>query len=258
MAQQAINFTTPVGADWAADPIFRQEWTAGINADNKAAGHVARAVARLNEMLVPFTALASADWKAGPFESIGDDDAFTAALLISLEGEMMKVGRKADTAPVSKADGETLRHVIEECGRKPEPEDKEIWQAHSAALYSRVAWLRNTLWSVQDPVTWALFAKGTGACTSQKRRAAILGAPENAERVAKYAKVDGAKGGPGSKGGKVNGKRAVTKTAVTKDSDPLEVLQLLMQFHGGSDPAVFGEDGPIAEAVMAIKAKRAK
>jgi len=258
MAMRVLNYTKPVGADWAADPIFRQEFTSAIQADNKAAGHVANAVARLDALDVPFTALASDDWKGGPIESAKDEAAFTAALLIAVDGEAMKTGRKADTAPVSKADAETLRYVIEECGRKPEAEDKEIWQAHSAALYSRVAWLRNKLWSIQDPVTWVLFAKGTGACTSQKRRAAILGAPENAERVAKFAKADGAQGGPGSQGGVVNNKRTVTKTTITKDSDPLEVLQLLMQFHGDTNATVFGDDGPIAEAVMTIKAQRAK
>ena len=257
MAMRTLDYTAPVGAAWAADPIFRSEWTLGIQADNKAKGHTARAVARLNELDVPFTALASDGWKAGPIESAKDDDAFTAALLIALEGEMMKTGRTAASAPVSKPDGETLRHVIEN-GRRPEPEDKEVWQEHCSDLYSRVAWLRNALWSIQDPVTWVLFAKGTGACTSKKRRAAILGAPENAERVAKFAETDGAKGGPGSQGGLVNNKRTVTKTAVTKDSDELEILQLLMQFHGDTNATVFGDDGPIAEAVMTLKAQRAK
>ena len=258
MAMRVLDYTAPVGAAWAADPVFRQEWTSAIQADNKASGHVANAVARLDALDVPFTALASADWKAGPFESIGDEDAFTAALLISLEGEMMKVGRKADTAPVSKADGETIRYVIEECGRKPEPEDREVWQAHSAALYSRVAWLRNTLWAIQDPVTWVLFSKGTGSCTSQKRRAAILGAPENAERVAKFAKADGAKGGPGSKGGKVAGKRAVTKTAVTKDSNVVEILKLLQQFHGDACPESFGPNGIADDLIEKYRAESAK
>lgn len=243
MAMRTLDYTAPVGAAWAADPIFRSEFTSAIQADNKAAGHVANAVARLDALDVPFTALASDDWTGGPIESAKDDAAFTAALLIAVDGEAMKTGRKADTAPVSKADAETLRYVIEECSRKPEPEDKEVWQQHSAALYSRVAWLRNKLWSIQDPVTWALFSKGTGACTSKKRRAEILNAPENSERVAKFAKAEGAQGGPGSKGGVVNNKRTVTKTAITKDSDVIEILKLFQQFHGDKCPESFGPNG---------------
>lgn len=135
--------------------------------------------------------------------------------------------------PVTKADVEGALRAFNGEGNDDDAAALKYVRAKGADRYMEL--MRDAVWSAQDPDTFA--HKG--------RRPDQTGGTTPAT-------------GKGSKGGKgANGKRAVAVTTVTKESDRLEILQLLMQFHGDEDPAVFGDDGPIAEAVMLLKARKA-
>jgi hypothetical protein len=45
---------------------------------------------------------------------------------------------------------------------------------------------------------------------------------------------------------------------LNKTADPVDVLKACQQMWGGDFPSIFGEDGPIAEAIIAIAAAKAK
>jgi hypothetical protein len=105
----------------------------------------------------------------GSIESLDDDAAYTAGLLLVLDGLAQKLSRTKDTAMIPADEVKTLRFIVEECDRSPEDEDRPVWVQHKSTLYSHLAWLRNTLWSIQDPATFVLFSAGTGAATKAQR-----------------------------------------------------------------------------------------
>lgn len=273
------------------NPALRAEGVAQGVAETQAAfamRRIARTVRETGEM--SFRAAISPGGKIGKaphqIESTGDDEDWCAigtfvvrdvlmsdariALLAEKEaneaGEDAFPGRTAKKREEARAEWiaervaeleaerEIVLNVIEN-DREVPAEDKPFWQKWSGDISSRTAWLRNEVWRREDYPSFVMLSRGTG-CATDRERGLFVNDPANKETVAKFAKTDGAQGGPGSQGGLVNNRRTTTKTAITKDSDPLEVLQLLMQFHG-EDAAVFGDEGPIAEAVMLLKARKA-
>lgn len=227
-------------------PAVRSAILSAIKAEGQAAASWTSAAETLAEHL-SFRSLIAPGGKLGvegaTFESLNDDEAFTQGLLLVLDGMAQKLSRRKDSAAISAEDAETLRYVIEDCGRNTkelDEDEKAVWNTYVSELYSKLAQLRNRLWFIQDPVTCVLFAKSTGAPTEKQRRM-VLGNPSYSGRIAKYAEAaqGGGRGVKGSRGGKGTGnKRAKTVTAITKASDPVEVLRLIDQYFGSEYSAL--------------------
>lgn len=147
----------------------------------------------------------------------------------------------ADRVTELEVEREIVLNVIEN-DRKVPAEDKPVWQKWSGDIASRTAWLRNEVWRREDYASFVMLSRGTGHATDRER-GLFVNDPANKETVAQYAAAPNAQGGPGSKGGIVNNKRTVTVTAVTKNSDVVEVLKLFQQFHGDKCPEAFGPNG---------------
>lgn len=258
MAMQTYStiLNTAAGAAPLAIASVRSDLCAAIKADGMAKRRMFQGASELADKLSFRSLIAPGQKVSGSIESLDDEAAYTAGLLLVLDGLAQKLGRTKDTAMIPADEVETLRFVVEQCDRSPEAEDRPIWEQHRSTLYSHLAWLRNTLWSIQDPATFVLFSAGTGAAT-KAQRARFVADPANAAIVKKHAGAVGAKGGP--KGGKVNGQRSTpARLVLNKTADPVDVLKACQQMWGGDFPSIFGEDGPIEEAVIGLAALMAK
>jgi hypothetical protein len=136
--------------------------------------------------------------------------------------------------PVTKADVEGALRALNGEGNDDDAAALKYVRAKGADRYMEI--MRDAVWSAQDPDTFA--HKG--------RRPDQTGGTTPAT-------------GKGSKGGKgANGTRAVTKTAITKDSDVVEILKLLQQFHGDKCPEAFGSNGIADDLIEKYREESAK
>lgn len=155
--------------------------------------------------------------------------AYAAAFELAVRAMQHKRG-----VPVTKADVEGALRALNGEGNDDDAAALKYVRAKGADRYMEI--MRDAVWSAQDPDTFAHKGRRpdqTGGTTPAK--------------------------GKGSKGGKgANGTRAVTKTTITKDSDVVETLKLLQQFHGDSCPESFGANGIADDLIEKYRAESAK